>query len=54
MIKAKITVFDDETGREYEKDRVIEPYRDETLIGPTECCYNVEECEFRFDFRRIM
>lgn len=54
MIKAKITVFDDETGREYEEDRVIDPYKDETLIGPCGCDYSVEEVEFRFDFRRFL
>jgi hypothetical protein len=54
MIKAKITVFDDETGKVYDEDKIIQPYKDEILIGPTECCYDVEECEFRFDFRRII
>ena len=53
MIKAKITVFDDETGEVFEKDRVIAPYKDETLIGPGCCDYQVEDCEFRFDFKRI-
>lgn len=53
MIKAKITVFDDETGKVFEKDRVIEPYKDETLIGPNGCAYNVEECEFRFKMQRL-
>ena len=54
MIKAKITVFDDETGRVYEKDREIMPYKDETIIGPYNCSYNIEECEFRFDFKRTI
>ena len=30
MIKAKITIFDDETGQIYEEDKVICPYRIET------------------------
>lgn len=53
MIKAKITVFDDETGQVFEKDREIMPYRQETFIGPNGCAYCVEESEFRFGFKRI-
>lgn len=53
MIKAKITVFDDETGRVYEKDREIMPYRQETFIGPNGCAYQVEEIEFRFEFNKM-
>lgn len=53
MVKAKITVFDDETGQVFEQDREIVPYKDETLIGPNGCAYNIEECEFRFDFKRL-
>ena len=52
MIKAKITVFDDETGREYEKDRVIEPYRQETSIR-SGFDYSIEDIEFRFEVHRI-
>lgn len=51
MIKAKVTVFDDETGREFVKDRVIEPY-DETIEGDITGCYYISN-EFRFETRRL-
>ena len=52
MIKAKITVFDDETGHAFEKDRVIEPYRQETSIR-SGFDYSIEDIEFRFEVHRI-
>jgi hypothetical protein len=52
MIKAKITVFDDETGQVLEKDKVIEPYRDETTIR-SGFYYSIEDIEFRFEVHRI-
>lgn len=52
MIKAKITIFDDETGRVYEKDRVIEPYKEETSPGIVSGCYLISH-EFRFEMQRL-
>lgn len=52
MIKAKITVFDDETGQVFEKDRVIEPYREEKSQGDISGCYRITH-EFRFEMQRL-
>lgn len=52
MIKAKITVFDDETGQVFEKDRVIEPYKEETSPGNVSGYYIVSH-EFRFEMQRL-
>lgn len=52
MIKAKITVFDDETGQVFEKDRVIEPYKEETIPGNVSGCYLISH-EFRFEMQRL-
>ena len=52
MIKAKITVFDDETGRVFVKDKVIEPYREEKSADDVSGCYLVSH-EFRFEIKRL-
>ena len=52
MIKAKITIFDDETGQVFEKDRVIEPYRDEEFLDEV-LGGQVTSHVFRFEIRTI-
>lgn len=52
MIKAKITVFDDETGKVYEEDRVIEPCREESTAR-SDVDYIFEDIEFRFVVHKL-
>lgn len=53
MIKAKVTVFDDETGQVFEKDRVIGPYREETIdLDKVLLGSYIIASEFRFEIRR--
>ena len=52
MIKAKVTVFDDETGKVYEEGRVIEPYRQENSIR-SGFDYSIEDIEFRFAVHKL-
>ena len=53
MIKANITIFDDETGRIYEEDKVIVPDRIETVNLDIEASFVIKEYIFRFG-ERIM
>ena len=57
MIKAKITVFDDETGQVFVKDRVIEPCREELNLGMLSHVdasgYYTTSYEFRFGFEKM-
>lgn len=52
MIKAKVTVFDDETGQVFEKDRVIEPYKEESTMH-SDIDYVIDDIEFRFEVHKI-
>ena len=48
MIKAKVTIFDDETGEIHEEDKIIDPCRIESVNLDIETSFIAEEYIFKF------